>query len=601
MSLVDRSFKDLLGSKAAALHTVEMKYQSGILQLIQQKMMMHQKLQSDLLESTSQNMTFLRAVHQDYASKTMRFEANYKLAVMTLVQERNRLIAVVESNFSKLLLQKVIVTAQRLGQNTQSTSNTNTGNSHSAKRPKPNTTARNHIPGFPDLPPISDTINSDIQPFIVSNGSKQSKHSEQSQSGQSHQSQPDNALRDDSQSTNSTDSAPKSLKECFAAVLTSKWMESNPANGLHSKSMTESIAESVVHSNKAIKSETTSTTKDTNLNERRRDGRVIGKCNEEQNELSQSITKMPTLEFDGTECNDYSTSDQKQYLLHPLQHQTVQTVQASEVIAKDKLTPNPQSTPNGESMYDLEANNDDHNNSMDHDDDQNDDLIDNHNDSVATFSSTTSSLISNASDPFLCLICSITMESVEEFTFHLRSQSHLDRKLSIRREHSQHTQHIQLTRNAFCDTESSEYESNDQDALSRPFACNLCYRSFQQLNALNIHIRVHTGEKPYHCQFCTKSFRQRCHLIRHNRLHTGEKPYHCHVCDKRFSSSTRKKRHLKREHGIEGNEERAGDRMNTTVKDEVQAQEKNQDQDQDEDHTMEEIPILGQTTGNTRW
>ena len=82
----------------------------------------------------------------------------------------------------------------------------------------------------------------------------------------------------------------------------------------------------------------------------------------------------------------------------------------------------------------------------------------------------------------------------------------------------------------------------------KKFECNECHKSFQQVNALIIHIRVHTGEKPYKCQYCTKSFRQSCHLIRHQRLHTGEKPYKCDFCHKRFSSSTRKNRHHKKEH-----------------------------------------------------
>ena len=84
----------------------------------------------------------------------------------------------------------------------------------------------------------------------------------------------------------------------------------------------------------------------------------------------------------------------------------------------------------------------------------------------------------------------------------------------------------------------------------KKFACNKCSKSFQQVNALIIHIRVHTGDKPFKCDYCPKSFRQNCHLIRHKRLHTGEKPYKCDYCSKRFSSSTRKNRHHRKQHNI---------------------------------------------------
>ena len=94
------------------------------------------------------------------------------------------------------------------------------------------------------------------------------------------------------------------------------------------------------------------------------------------------------------------------------------------------------------------------------------------------------------------------------------------------------------------------YSSLCNEEKKKKFACSHCSRSFQQLNALLIHIRVHSGEKPHKCSVCTKSFRQSCHLIRHKRLHTGERPYVCAIngCNQSFSSSTRKKRHAQKKH-----------------------------------------------------
>ena len=49
----------------------------------------------------------------------------------------------------------------------------------------------------------------------------------------------------------------------------------------------------------------------------------------------------------------------------------------------------------------------------------------------------------------------------------------------------------------------------------RPFACKLCEKSFNQKNALQIHLKKHSGDKPHKCTYCDNAFTQKGNLKTH--------------------------------------------------------------------------------------
>ena len=82
-------------------------------------------------------------------------------------------------------------------------------------------------------------------------------------------------------------------------------------------------------------------------------------------------------------------------------------------------------------------------------------------------------------------------------------------------------------------------------AHPQTFTCGKCHQQFQQLEALQQHVRRHVAldilgsTKPSgnKCKQYGKCFSQSDHLPTHPQIHSGDKPYKCKYCEKGFSRS----------------------------------------------------------------
>lgn len=80
------------------------------------------------------------------------------------------------------------------------------------------------------------------------------------------------------------------------------------------------------------------------------------------------------------------------------------------------------------------------------------------------------------------------------------------------------------------------------------YQCDVCKKKFARQYSLNLHAKLHTGEKDHKCEYCDKSFRASSYLKVHLRKHTKEKPYECETCSRPFAIKADLRRHIRQIH-----------------------------------------------------
>ena len=102
------------------------------------------------------------------------------------------------------------------------------------------------------------------------------------------------------------------------------------------------------------------------------------------------------------------------------------------------------------------------------------------------------------------------------------------------------------------DNETAKLESlvdKLDSKLSDPNECIICHKVLSCKSALQMHYRIHTGQRPYKCKICKRTFTTKGNLKTHMSVHRTKPPMRsfpqCPVCHKKYSNPAVLQQHIR--------------------------------------------------------
>ena len=90
---------------------------------------------------------------------------------------------------------------------------------------------------------------------------------------------------------------------------------------------------------------------------------------------------------------------------------------------------------------------------------------------------------------------------------------------------------------------SGSPQNTEKQHTETQYNCKFCDKDFKRKGHLDIHERIHSGERPFLCHQCGKGFRSRDGLKSHIVVHSDKKAYSCNKCKKSFKTSHQMRKH----------------------------------------------------------